>query len=64
MKRGRRLRGWCERECLPVTWHTTLENQSQKQRILEATHKGGQVSIWAVNRVLFYPLLSPLSRNI
>ena len=36
-KKGR----WSERECHHVTWYTSLEKQSQRRRILEATHSGG-----------------------
>jgi hypothetical protein len=42
------MRRRTERECGNVICHTSLENQSQRQRILEATHRGGQGSIWAV----------------
>ena len=48
-RKSQETAGWrSERGCRHVTCHTSLENQSQRQRILEAVNRGGQGSVWAV----------------
>jgi hypothetical protein len=47
-KTQKTMERWSETQYLPVSWHTNLKNRSERQRILEAKHRGGQGSIWAV----------------